>query len=78
MKRTTSLHRDFDKKPQLRKIWLQSWDNLDQDRIRSWVRRIIRHIREVIRLEGDNNYREGAEDKAVDLVARQLEALSLN
>lgn len=27
-----------------------------------WVRRIIRHIKEVIRLEGGNEYREGGHD----------------
>ena len=32
-----------------------------QWRIQSWIERILRHIQEVIRLEGDNNYREGAE-----------------
>jgi hypothetical protein len=45
------------------KAWLQAWDKLEQWRIQAWIERIPRHIKEVIRLEGGNDYREGAEDK---------------
>jgi transposase len=72
MKRNTSLHRDYDKKPQLRKIWEQQWKCLDQSRIQRWIKRIVRHIRLVIELEGGNGYREGSEDSKVDILAKQL------
>ena len=72
MKRRTSLHKDFESRPQLRKIWIDTWKELEQWRIQRWVRRIIRHIREVIRLEGGNDYREGGKDSEVDKLAMQL------
>ncbi|HEX3642355.1 MAG TPA: transposase [Ktedonobacteraceae bacterium] len=78
LKRKTSLHRDFDKKPQLRKIWLQAWEELEQSQIQRWVRRIIRHIREVVQLEGGNDYREGGMDSEVDKLAKQLQTLSMD
>ena len=39
--------------------WTKAWDRLDMDRIRKWIERIPRHIEEVIRLEGGNEYKEG-------------------
>ena len=45
------------------KAWREAWVELEQWRIQVWIERIERHIREVIRLEGDNNYKEGAEDQ---------------
>ena len=32
---------------------------MKQEKIQSWIERIPRHIQEIIRLEGDNSYREG-------------------
>jgi transposase len=78
MKRQTSLHKDYDKKPQLRDIWLKTWKELDQPRIQRWIRRIVRHIREVIELEGGNGYREGGEDTPIDQLSKQLQNLSMN
>ena len=43
--------------------WREAWIELKQWRIQAWIERIDRYIREDIRLEGDNNYREGAEDQ---------------
>ena len=40
----------------------EAWVELKQWQIQAWIKRIERYIREVIRLEGDNNYREGTED----------------
>ena len=45
------------------KVWREAWVELEQWRIQAWIERIERHIREVIRLKGDNNYRKGAEDQ---------------
>jgi hypothetical protein len=37
-------------------------DGLPQRQIQAWIERIIRHIKEVIRREGGNEYREGQTD----------------
>jgi transposase len=39
--------------------WREAWIGLEQKRIQAWIERIPRHIQEVIRLEGGNEYREG-------------------
>ena len=49
----------------------KAWVELEQWRIQAWIERIERYIREVIWLEGDNNYREGAEDQLRRKTARQ-------
>jgi len=41
------------------KAWYKVWDDLEQERIQAWIRRIMGHVKQVIRLEGGNNYREG-------------------
>ena len=46
------------------KAWITAWKNLEQKQIQQWIKRIIRHIKEVIRLEGGNEYREGTRDIA--------------
>ena len=52
MKRSTILHRDFESRPRLREIWVEQWQKLEQSKIQAWVQRIVRHIKEVIRLAG--------------------------
>jgi hypothetical protein len=37
---------------------------LEQWRIQQWIEHIPRHIQKIIKLENDNNYREGKTDKA--------------
>src|SRR5271155_3117927 len=37
----------------------KAWDDLEQERIQAWIRRIMRHVKQVIHLEGGNEYREG-------------------
>jgi hypothetical protein len=46
--------------------WTEAWDELEQERIQQWIECILRHIQQIIELEGDNNYREGKMDKARD------------
>ena len=42
---------------------LYCWNHeLTQKRIQEWIERIPRHIAEVIRLKGGNEYREGREE----------------
>ena len=47
----------------MKTVWKATWDKeLTQKRIQGWIERMPRHIKEVIRLEGGNEYREGRED----------------
>lgn len=39
--------------------WKQAWNELPQSAIQAWIERIPRHIEEIIRLEGGNEYKEG-------------------
>ena len=41
------------------KAWTKCWKDLSQAGIQRWIERIPRHIAEVIRLKGGNEYREG-------------------
>ena len=41
------------------KAWTKCWKDLSQARIHEWIERISRHIAEVIRLKGGNEYRGG-------------------
>ena len=41
--------------------WKEAWNDLEQWRIQQWIERIPKHIQEVIRLEGGNEYKEGRE-----------------
>lgn len=43
----------------LKEAWIKSWEELPQETIQAWIKRIEKHIKEVIRLEGGNEYKEG-------------------
>jgi len=64
MKKRTCQHRDFEQRGKLLGIWEATWDKIEQERIQHWIERIPRHIQEVIRLEGGNEYQEGAEERS--------------
>ena len=51
-------------------VWTRVWKDLPQSMIQRWIKRIPRHIQEVIRLEGANGYREGALDDKENRVRR--------
>jgi hypothetical protein len=56
--------RDYKKRPassekELRERWVKCWEDLSQERIQGWIERVIRHVKEIIRLEGSNAYEEG-------------------
>ena len=38
------------------------WQKLSQQRIQAWIKRLMRYIQEVIRLNEGNEYREGKDD----------------
>ena len=78
IKRRTQLHRDFEKRPELRAIWQETWNSLPQPLIQRWIRRIIRHIQEVIKLEGGNEYREGSEDTPCEERARTFDKRAID
>jgi transposase len=39
--------------------WKKAWEDLPQEQIQEWIAAIPRHIQEIIRLEGGNEYKEG-------------------
>ena len=47
-------------KAELERKWLQCWNQLDQERIQRWIERIPIYIKEIIRLDGGNEYMEGS------------------
>jgi siroheme synthase len=47
-------------------VWKKAWAELSQQRIRGWVERIVRHIKEVIRLDGGNEYKEGRGENSIN------------
>jgi hypothetical protein len=45
----------------MEKAWYQAWKDLSQEQIQQWIRAIPDHIKEIIRLEGGNEYKEGVQ-----------------
>ena len=43
-------------------VWTRCWKEMPQRKIQEWIERIPRHIQEVIRLGGSNDYKEGRYD----------------
>ena len=46
-------------------VWEQAWKDLDQSQIQAWIERIMRHVKEVIHLNGGNEYKEGRGDDII-------------
>ena len=63
MKRRTTRRGAISIRKLAEKAWVQCWKELPQRLIQQWIRRIPRHIKEVIRLNGDNYYHEGEFDQ---------------
>jgi hypothetical protein len=59
MKRETTKKGPAYSEKELRERWIKCWHDLSQQRIQAWIERVVRHIKEVIRLEGGNAYEEG-------------------
>jgi hypothetical protein len=38
--------------------WLKAWNKLSLETIQQWIKRIMHHIQEIVRLEGGNEYVE--------------------
>jgi hypothetical protein len=47
-----------------KQAWYRAWNEMPQAYIQGWIKRLVRRIQEVIRLDGGNGYREGRHDKA--------------
>jgi hypothetical protein len=41
--------------------WCQAWEDLPQEQIQQWIQAIPFHIKEIIRCEGGNEYKEGVQ-----------------
>lgn len=63
LKKASQLHRMFESRPWLRKIWLEAWDALPQEQIQRWIKRIPRAIEYIIHRNGGNDYSEGGWQK---------------
>jgi hypothetical protein len=58
--RTTALGVPTSRKD-MEKAWYQAWKDLPQEQIQQWIAAISFHIKEIIRLEGGNEYKEGVQ-----------------
>ena len=63
MKRETTKKGAPRTRKEAEKAWTKCWEDLSQARIQAWIERMPRHIEEVIRLRGGNEYREGREGR---------------
>ena len=63
MKRITTKKGAPKNRADAERAWKNAWDEIEQEQIQAWIERIPRHIQEVIRLEGGNEYLEGRRRK---------------
>ena len=47
----------------LKRAWVQAWKDLPQLQIQEWIQRIPYHLKEIIRLQGGNEFKEGNQHK---------------
>ena len=59
MKRQTTACGGFTSKVKMEEAWLKCWKDMPQEVIQEWIERIPRHVEEIIRLKGGNEYKEG-------------------
>jgi siroheme synthase len=59
MKVKTTKQGPISSKAKLTESWKEHWRDLPQERIQDWVKRIMRHVQEAVRLKGGNEYKEG-------------------
>lgn len=73
MKRVTTKKGAPQSRAEAERVWREAWEGLEQWRIQAWIERIIRHIQEIIALEGGNEYKEGKTEKVRRLQAPIVE-----
>jgi transposase len=59
MKKVTTARGAPTARPVMEKAWIKAWNDLPQHKIQAWIERIPRHVQEIIRLKGGNEYPEG-------------------
>ena len=59
MKRKTTAKGPLRNRLQAERAWIKRWKKLPQRKIQEWIERIPRHVQEIIRCGGGNEYREG-------------------
>ena len=59
MKKETIKRGSTSNRMKLRVRWEKYWENLSQKKIQEQIEVIPHHVKEVIRLEGGNEYKEG-------------------
>ena len=61
LKRRTTAQGAPTNRKAMEKAWYQAWKDLPQEQIQQWIAAIPFHIKEIIRLEGGNEYKEGVQ-----------------
>lgn len=46
-----------------KEAWIKAWNELPQEQIQAWIKRLPVYIKEIICLEGGNKYKEGRNNK---------------
>jgi hypothetical protein len=59
MKRETTKRGPTTDRKKLKVRWKKCWENLPQSKIQEWIQAIPYHVKEIIRLKGGNEYKEG-------------------
>jgi hypothetical protein len=59
MKRATTEKGALKNRAEGIRAWEQCWRDLSQEKIQAWIERIPYHIKQIIELEGGNEYKEG-------------------
>jgi len=59
MKRETTKKGPITSNKALKEAWIKCWQDMLQKKIQAWIERIEPHIKDIIRLEGGNEYKEG-------------------
>jgi hypothetical protein len=59
LKRVTTRKGGLKSRGKAEKAWIAAWKDLQQKQIQQWIKRIMRHIKEVVRLDGGNECCEG-------------------
>jgi transposase len=66
MKRFTTKKGAPKSRAQAIRAWEQCWDELPQEKIQAWIERIPIHIKQIIDLDGGNEYKEGRNVRRTD------------
>jgi hypothetical protein len=61
LKRRTTAQGAPTNRKAMEQAWYRAWRELPQEQIQQWISAIPHHIKEVIRLEGGNEYKEGVQ-----------------